>query len=74
MDNAVIYQDSNELIRGYINWLEAYAKPVTGDEPEVIEFRRLFDVYHNALDNPPEGVIGVGAITYAEQKLVEAQQ
>lgn len=70
----MIYQDSDELIRGYINWLEAYAKPVTGDEPEAIEFRRLFDVYHTARNNPPEGIIGVGAITYAEQKLVEAQQ
>ena len=70
----MIYQDSDELIRGYINWLEAYAKPITGDEPEVLEFRRLFQAYYDSLNNPPEGVIGVGAITYAEQKLVEAQQ
>lgn len=29
--------------------------------------------YHDALHNPPEGVIGVGAITYAEDVLVKLQ-
>lgn len=31
-------------------------------------------VYMSALNNPPEGVIGVGAIAYAEQQLVLAQE
>jgi len=30
--------------------------------------------YYDALHNPPEGVIGVGAITYAENVLVKIQQ
>lgn len=34
----------------------------------------LVRVYMSALNNPPEGVIGVGAITYAEQQLVLAQK
>lgn len=34
----------------------------------------LISAYFDALYNPPEGVIGVGAITYAEQMLIAAQQ
>ena len=37
------------------------------------EFRRLAKVYMDAFNNPPEGVIGVGAITYAEQCLIQEQ-
>lgn len=33
----------------------------------------LADVYLNAVNNPPSGVIGVGAITYAEQTLIAHQ-
>jgi hypothetical protein len=55
----MIYKDREELLRGYLNWLESLHSP---------------GVYHQAVCDPPEGVIGVGAITYAEHKLVEAQQ
>lgn len=34
---------------------------------------RLLRVYRDALDNAPDGVVGVGRITYAEKKLAEAQ-
>lgn len=34
---------------------------------------RLLRVYRDALDNAPDGVVGVGRITYAERKLAEAQ-
>ena len=37
---------------------------------EAIGFLRL---YREALDNPPEGVVGVGCITYAEGVLRAAQ-
>lgn len=70
----MIYQTRDEVLRAYLDWLEAQPKPVTGNEPELVVFRDLLQVYHEALNNPPEGVIGVGAITYAEHKLVEAQQ
>ena len=33
----------------------------------------LVKVYHNAASNPPEGVIGVGVITYAENALIDFQ-
>ena len=36
-------------------------------------WRDLFHVYNTALNNPPVGVIGVGAITYAEQQLAKFQ-
>lgn len=37
------------------------------------ELRRLVKVWVDAYANPPEGVIGVGAITYAEQCLIQEQ-
>ncbi|MGB1305750.1 hypothetical protein [Pseudoalteromonas marina] len=43
------------------------------DEVTKNQWRDLFHVYNTALNNPPEGVIGVGAITYAENKLAEYQ-
>ena len=33
----------------------------------------LFRVYFEAKENPPAGVIGVGAITYAESVLLDFQ-
>ena len=70
----MIYRDQGELLRGYLDWLESLHSPVKGDEPELERFRYLLKVYHEAQANPPDGVIGVGTITYAEHKLVEAQQ
>lgn len=43
-------------------------------DAQVQETRRLLDIYNEAKANPPEGVIGVGTITYAEYMLQEAQQ
>jgi hypothetical protein len=71
---ADIYRTRDEIIEAYLTWLEAQPKPVTGLEPEASHFRHLLGVYHQAMCDPPEGVIGVGAITYAQHKLVEAQQ
>ena len=44
------------------------------DESAKNQWRDLFHVYNTALNNPPEGVIGVGAITYAEQELAKYQK
>jgi hypothetical protein len=33
----------------------------------------LFRVYLDAMDNPPAGIVGVGAITYAESVLLDFQ-
>jgi hypothetical protein len=43
------------------------------DSQGMAELKDLFDVYQSALNYPPHGVIGVGAITYAEQMLVAYQ-
>lgn len=44
------------------------------DDPGwVKELGRLTKVYWDAYHNPPEGVIGVGAITYAQEALIAAQ-
>ena len=41
---------------------------------EMQHLSALARVYFDAKHNPPDGVIGVGAITYAENKLVDFQQ
>jgi hypothetical protein len=68
-----MYQNFDELIRAFATWREKQDDIVRSDDPVAKEFRRLFIVYYDAQDNPPEGIIGVGAITYAEHKLREAQ-
>ena len=45
---------------------------LTNDEKDTLT--DLVDLYFERLHNPPVGVIGVGAITYAEQQLVLAQE
>lgn len=62
------YKDLKEL---------AYAWSEVADPPsaeEIGTFQDLFQVYYAALNKPPEGVIGVGAITYAEFVLQEYQK
>lgn len=44
------------------------------DESAKNNWRDLYHVYNEALNNPPNGVIGVGAITYAELKLAQFQK
>ena len=43
------------------------------DETQAQGIKTLFEVYTDALYNPPLGVIGVGAITYAENALIAFQ-
>ena len=70
----MIYETRDDILRAYLTWREAQPGPVKGDEPELVRFGYLLNVYHQACLEPPDGVIGVGIITYAQQKLVEAQQ
>lgn len=61
----------------YKNMDDLYRDIFECDEEEVERLHylgRLAKVYWDAFYNPPEGVIGVGAVTYAEQKLIEAQE
>lgn len=49
------------------------AKEWHKSNPESVYLRELMEVYNNAKANPPPGIIGVGAITYAEQALIDHQ-
>lgn len=43
-------------------------------DPNVAKsFQGLIKTYFNALHNPPKGIVGVGAITFAECTLVKYQ-
>ena len=57
--------------------VEALAQAITqidlSDTEQVTELGRLTKIYWDAYHNPPEGVIGVGAITYAQEALIAAQ-
>jgi len=52
---------------------EALWQANENDPGWVKELGRLTKVYWDAYHNPPEGVIGVGAITYAQEALIAAQ-
>ena len=45
----------------------------TTDKEQMEKLNTLFEVYTDALYNPPIGIIGVGAITYAENALIAFQ-
>jgi hypothetical protein len=62
----MIYTDMNALV-------DAMYLCDIDDADSVAMFRRLIAVYFDALHNPPQFVIGVGAISYAQEMLVRAQ-
>lgn len=65
----MIYTDMESLVHAI--WASDTTSP---DFPERAKhFERLIQVYWKAYHNPPEGVIGVGAITYAQDALIAAQ-
>lgn len=70
----MVYRNRDELLRAYMDWIDKQPGEVDKSTPGLSDWTNLFEVYIEALTNPPEGVIGVGVITYAEQKLQEAQQ
>jgi hypothetical protein len=45
----------------------------TTNTEQMEKLNTLFEVYTDALYNPPLGVIGVGCITYAEDALIAYQ-
>lgn len=62
----MIYTDITSLLSA--------AVALSADDTESLRrLGELIRVYQTALHNPPDGVIGVGAITYAEQALINHQ-
>ena len=53
--------------------LDAWSQLDTFDTPEAANLKNLFRVYLDAWKKPPAGVIGVGAITHAENVLIDYQ-
>lgn len=51
----------------------AAAQIDTTDVEQVAYLRELIHVYFDAFHNPPQYVIGVGAITYAQEELINFQ-
>lgn len=51
----------------------AAANTDQNDKLQLQALGRLVAIYFDALHNPPDGVIGVGAISYAEAMLVDHQ-
>lgn len=45
-----------------------------GNDPLTQEAIGFLRVYNDALNNSPDGVVGVGRITYAEKMLISAQK
>ena len=76
-----MYRTFDDLCRAAAEGMGEMPHGLTHDEmkawvegrPDLQEIVRLINVYCDAESNPPEGIIGVGCITYAEQMLQEAQ-
>lgn len=62
----MIYCDIDALVM-------AVTQTDLSDERQLKALGALARVYFDALNNPPDGVIGVGAISYAEAMLVDHQ-
>jgi hypothetical protein len=62
----MIYNDLDSLCDGFLLCSIEH-------EANLVVLRRLFRVYFDALENPPQFVIGVGVISYAQEMLVKAQ-
>ena len=63
----MFYHNLKDLTLSAMSW-----DNLTNDEKDTL--KDLIELYFAALNNPPVGVIGVGAITYAERQLVLAQE
>lgn len=66
---VIIYRTLTELVHA---WAELCDKGEQAS-PEGVRVADLVKTYFNAQNSPPEGVIGVGAITYAEDMIVAKQ-
>lgn len=68
------YRTFDDLCRAIADRMNGMETPEQIKEDPVLQ--RLADLAHIYLDaesNPPEGIIGVGCITYAQQMLEAAQ-
>jgi hypothetical protein len=63
----MFYHNLKDLTLSAMSW-------DTLTEAEQNTLTDLVDLYFERLHNPPVGVIGVGAITYAERQLMLAQE
>jgi hypothetical protein len=71
------YKTVDDLTRALVEYTQQFSEevwPSMGNTKEIQELSYLTKVYRDAYSNPPDGVIGVGKITYAEQKMIEAQE
>ena len=62
----MFYHNLKDLTLAAMSW-----DSLSKDEQDTLS--DLVDLYFDAMQSPPKGVIGVGAIRYAEQQLVLAQ-
>jgi len=77
----MIYHNFKELLDAMLSIMEKhvcddlaiFAERVSGDA-EFKRLQELMKVYRDAERNPPDGVIGVGAISYAEFVLQVVQK
>lgn len=61
------------VLKSFSDLVDAALSVELNDNKAKEEWRRLYQTYESAINNPPLGVIGVGAITYAENALIQAQ-
>lgn len=68
------YRTFDDLCRAIADRMNDMETPEQIKEDPVLQrLAELAHIYFDAESNPPEGIIGVGCITYAEQMLEAAQ-
>lgn len=71
------YRTFDDLCIAAVERLNQLPHPITAEiaaaDADLQEIIRLVNIYCDAESNPPEGIIGVGCITYAQQMLEAAQ-
>jgi hypothetical protein len=70
----MIYRTFDDLCRAIHAEMQGMTtKQEIRDSETLHRLAKLVSIYMDAESNPPDGVIGVGCITYAEQMLQAAQ-
>lgn len=68
------YRTFDDLCKAIFEEMQGMTTEQEIKESEILQrLAHLAHVYMEAERNPPDGIIGVGAITYAESVLQEAQ-
>ena len=69
----MIYKSQSDLISAMPTGLEPLEFTAWANSPEGQKLKELFAAYSFAIRTAPENIVGVGRITYAENRIIHIQ-